>query len=485
MSISGSLSNAFSGLTAASRGAEIVSQNLANVMTDGYGRRELQLSSQTLGGTGAGVRIEGVARIVDQTVLNDRRLADASLSRDSQMGAFYARIETSIGAPGQPGSLTTRLTEFENALSVAASRPDSEVRLQTVLDKATSLSQGIQVISDTIQGERMSADAQIATQVDQLNTALERIVELNRDIRIESTSGRDSTAFMDERQRLIDQVSAIVPVREVPRDHGQVALFTTGGAILLDGLAAEVGFSPTVTITPDMTLASSALSGLTLRGLPVEALADQGLMGGGSLGALFSIRDTLATGAQKQLDAVARDLIERFEDPATDPTRAPGAPGLFTDAGSAFSVTDEIGLAARIQVNALVEPANGGALWRLRDGLGAASPGPVGQAAGLNALANALTTLKSPASGGVVGGARSAAGLNADFLSKISAAKQTQENAQAYSLARRDTLMAKEHADGVDTDQELQKLLMIEQAFSANARLVSAAEEMLDQLMRI
>lgn len=485
MSISGSLSNAFSGLTAAARGAEIVSQNLANVMTDGYGRRELALSSQTLGGAGAGVRVDGVARMVDRTVLSDRRLADAALARDDRLGDFYSRIETAIGEPGAPGSLGTRLTEFEAALSAAASRPDSNVRLQSVLNGAKSLADGFQSVSQSIQNERMAADAEIAGQVEQLNSALSRIVQLNRDIRVEGASGRDATAFMDERQKLVDLVSSIVPVREVPRDHGQIALFTTGGAVLLDGLAAEVGFRPTTTITPDMTLDSGALSGLTLRGLPADAAASSGILGGGSLGALFTVRDTLATGAQESLDAVARDLVERFEAPTTDPTRPPGAPGLFTDAGATFLATDEVGLSSRLNVNALVDPNQGGALWRLRDGLGAVTPGPVGQAAGLNALSSALTTLKTPASGGFAGGARTASALTSDLLSDIGTAKQGVEGERAYSMARRDALKAKEHAGGVDTDQELQHLLLIEQAYSANARLVSAAEEMLDQLMRI
>ena len=38
MSLSGALSNALSGLTAASRNAQVTASNLANVMTDGYGR---------------------------------------------------------------------------------------------------------------------------------------------------------------------------------------------------------------------------------------------------------------------------------------------------------------------------------------------------------------------------------------------------------------------------------------------------------------
>ncbi len=75
------------------------------------------------------------------------------------------------------------------------------------------------------------------------------------------------------------------------------------------------------------------------------------------------------------LDGMARDLYERFADPALDPTIAAGDPGLFTDRGAAFDPADEVGLAGRIAVNAAVDPAQGGQSWRLRDGIYAAAPG--------------------------------------------------------------------------------------------------------------
>ncbi len=485
MSISGSLANAFSGLTAASRGVEVVSQNLANVSTDGYGRRELQLSARNLGGAGSGVRVEGVTRAVNQTILSDRRLADAAQSRDQGLRDFFANIEASVGAPGDPGALSTRLADFEASLISASSRPDTAPRLESVLRTAESLTRQFRSVSDSIQEQRMAADASIAEQVNRLNSSLSRIAELNRDIRVEVASGRDGTAFMDERQRMIDQVSAIVPVREVARDDGQVALFTTGGAILLDGLPAEIGFTPVANITPDMSIGSGALSGLTLRGLPVDASASSGLLGGGSLGTQFTIRDDLAPEAQSQLDALARDLVERFEAPTADPTLTPGDPGLFTDRGGAFVAADEVGLSARLTINALADPAQGGALWRLRDGLGATSPGPVGQSAGLDALTGALSTLKTPGSGDFAGGARTASGLAGEFLTAIGTTRQSAESDLAYSMTRQETLKTAELAGGVDSDQELQQLLLIEQAYSANARVISAAEAMLDQLMGI
>ena len=55
MSLSSALNSAMSGLTAASRASEVVSENIANVMTPGYARRSLELASAVH--TGPGVRI--------------------------------------------------------------------------------------------------------------------------------------------------------------------------------------------------------------------------------------------------------------------------------------------------------------------------------------------------------------------------------------------------------------------------------------------
>ena len=40
-------------------------------------------------------------------------------------------------------------------------------------------------------------------------------------------------------------------------------------------------------------------------------------------------------------------------------------------------------------------------------------------------------------------------------------------------------------ADGVDSDAEMQKLLEYEQAYAANARVIQAIEEMMDQILRL
>lgn len=482
MGLSTTLANALTGLNAAARGADVVSQNVANARTPGYARREVNLSAQSLGGNGAGVRLDGIGRVLNLSLLGDRRLADAAAGNAGVQSGFLASIEKAIGPPGEPGSLGASYAAFEAALVQAASRPDAQARLQSVITMAGALTGKLASLTGTLQQARMEADDTIARQVDELNRSLVQIDALNADILAQRSSGRDATALMDQRQRLVDRVAEIVPVREVQRDHDQIALFTTGGAILLEGNPATIGFAPVGVITADMTLASGALSGLTINGMPVPP-GDGGVLGGGSLGAAFALRDDLAPDIQAQIDALSRDLIERFQSPAADPTLPPGQPGLFTDAGGPFNALTEPGLAGRLRLNALADPAQGGALWHLRDGLGAAAPGDAGDATRLTALRDALTMARIPVSGSFMGLARSASGLAADVLSQVASNRQNAESRQSYEAARQTSLTELQAQDGVDTDAEMQKLLLVEQAFSANARVIQTVDDLINKLI--
>lgn len=485
MSITGTLSSALSGLTTAARAAEVVSSNIANAMTEGYGRRELQTVSRTVGTSGHGVRVTGVSRHSDPILLGDRRMAAAGSGARDTAASFLKRLEAVLGTPDSATSLGGRIAAFDTALIEASSRPESEARLSRVAETAKALAGHLATASHDIQTARAQADSRINAEVTQMNTALARIADLNGQIRSNFGIGRDASALVDQRQQLIDGISGIIPLREVPRGNGQIALFTTGGAVLLDGAPANLGFTPVGVIVPGMTQASGALSGLTINGRPVSTAAEGSLIAGGSLAGNFAVRDDLAPKAQSRLDAVARDLIDRFADPGVDATRAPGAAGLFTDAGLPFLAANENGLAQRMQLNPTVDPASGGALWRLRDGLGATAPGPAGDARLLKDLQSTLTAPRTPASGGFMTGARSHATLAADMLSGVAQSRLAAEGEASFAVARLDTLRQMEMESGVDTDQEMQSLLLIEQAYAANAKVMATVNDMIQTLLGI
>lgn len=485
MSMSTSLSNALSGLNAAARAADLVSSNVANALTAGYARRTLQLSSKSLAGNGAGVQVDGVIRQVDQAVLAERRTADAALSGRAVISGFLTGYEAAIGTPDQANSLSGRIAGFEQALLTAASRPDIDQRLTGVLRAAQDLTGQLGAMSGALQSARGEADRQIARDVATVNDALVRIEDLNTQITVSLARGADATALMDQRQLQVDRISPLVPIREVARDRGQIALYTANGASLIDGKAAVLGFIATNAVTPDMTQASGALSGLTINGRAIPTIGDDSQIAGGAIAANFAVRDTLAVNAQTELDALARDLVERFESPAADATLTPGLPGLFTDAGAVFDPLVEVGLSARLGINELVDPDQGGALRLLRDGLGGFTAGPVGDATQLNALTAVLQSLRPPASGLLFGQPHSFSGLGAALLTAVGSDRQVALADESYDAARHDAITRSELENGVDSDQELQSLLLIEQAYTANARVIQTVDDMIRTILGI
>ena len=482
MTLSSALNAAMTGLRAASRSSELISSNISNASTPGYARRTLETTSNA-GAFLSGVRVEGVVRHVDSQVLTDRRFASAEFGYRSDTTQFLTSVEDAIGTPDQPGSLSARLSDFDNSLIVAGSRPEASERLESSALAARDLTVALNAASDVVQDARAQADRSIAAQIDRLNDALTAVQDVNSQITAFSAQRKDTSALQDQRQVLIDEITEMVPVRVVPRDHGAVALFSTGGAILLDGGAAEIGFDPSNTVTPYMSIGGGTLSGITINGFSVSTSSETGRLRGGTLGAQFEIRDELAPEAQSQLDALARDLIERFEDPTVDPTLTAGQPGLFTDQGAALDPAAEEGLASRIALNGLVDPAQSGETWRLRDGLGAAAPGDVGNATLLNALSDALSSARTPASGAFGTGAFTALDLNAAYASQLGTARLRSDQQLSFASAQLNELTQLERADGVDTDVELQRLMIVEQAYAANARVIQTVDDMLDTLL--
>lgn len=485
MSVTSALAGALSGLSATSRQAEILSSNVANAATPGYARRQVSLGSAVLAGHGQGVQVLGVTRDVDRQLLGERRIAQAGGGDRDVRAAFLNRVEQALGTPDTAGSLAARLAAFDQALVEAAGRPESQARLNGIATTAKSLVAGLAAATREIQTARATADRQIGDEVGRLNSTLAQLQDLNVELRSFTGAGRDISALLDKRQQLVDQISAIVPVREIPRDLNQIALFTTGGAPLLEGSASVIGFATTHTITPEMTQASGGLSGITINGRPYDTAGSASPILGGSLGALFAVRDELAVGAQGKLDATARDLVERFASATVDPTLAPGAPGLFTDAGAAFDPLDEAGLAGRLSLNAAADPTQGGALFRLRDGLGAIAEGPSGNAMLLGALHTALTGTRPLSSTGFAAGTRSFSTLVGDVISDASALRLSAQSEQSFALAKLTALTDLEAQNGIDTDQEMQELLVIEKNYAANAKVIQAVADMIDTLIRL
>ena len=485
MSISAAISNAYSGLTSVSRMAETVSNNVSNAMNEHYARREVMTGQRVVGGVGMGVSVTSIDRAMDVLATSTRRAWGAEYGSANTLSQANARLAQTLGVPGEPGALASRMLSFENALRIAADNPASASAREQVLSQANNVAETLKGISTQTMAVRMDADASIATQVRTVNVALKKIEAVNTEIRLRQGSG-DTAALEDVRKQLIDEVSSLIPIKQIAREGGVLALYTEGGAALIDGQASELGFTATPVITPDMTLASGALSGLTLNGRSMSIGTGSGQLEGGTLSAAFTVRDELAPEFNSRIDAVARDLVERFQSVTTDPSLAPGDPGLFTDNGAAFAPANELALAQRLELNAAVDPSQGGDLWRLRDGINALTQGPAGDDTQLRRMVNAMSAERSPGAATGLINLVSATELAEGITGLVAAQAARSEDVTAYSAGQFDILRESELSlTGVDTDHEMQQLLMIEQAYAANARVISTADQLMQTLLEI
>lgn len=488
MSISSALQSAVSGLGTNSRMLEVISGNLANQLTEGYAARSTVLGS-VAGGTGGGVRVITVERASDLELTAIRRRADGEAARGQVLSDAATALASALGETGEAGSLIDLLRNFETALGALADTPESAPRQDAAATAARDVAQSFNSVADQAGRARIGADLSIAAEVKEINTALGEIERLNRQIQVFTATGRDTAPLEDQRERNIDRVAAAIPLRETRRDDGRIELRTEQGLALVDSRAHVLGFTPTPVITPDMSYdgGSGALSGLTLDGIDIapgsgraQALTEGGLAG------LFAVRDAVIPEFQAQLDALAMDLVRRGNLGSTDPTLASGAPGLFTDDGAALDPTSLIGLAGRISLNPAVDAIAGGEPSRLRDGLGASTPGPTGDDTLLRALAASFAGRRDAS---VVPGLSGQLSLD-EQVSGVMELRALQriarENEMGTLSAARTALAGEEgRVRAVNEDNELAQLVRIEQAFAANTQVIQAAARMLDELTRI
>ena len=103
MSLNIALQTATSGLQAAQAGLSAVSDNIANVNTPGYVRKQIIQEQQVVAGRGAGVDVTGVQRITNQYLQSASLAASADSSRYSIVSQFLDNAQALFGDPSTSG----------------------------------------------------------------------------------------------------------------------------------------------------------------------------------------------------------------------------------------------------------------------------------------------------------------------------------------------------------------------------------------------
>ncbi|WP_298915600.1 flagellar hook-associated protein FlgK [uncultured Algimonas sp.] len=460
MSIIASLANARSGMSATGVRAQVTSANIANVSTTGYVRREVVLSQS--GQTG--VTVTGVSRVQDKILLQSRRDAQAQSAGSEVIDASLKRALSAFGEPGSQTGIFGRLTQFETDLQTLRSTPESAAAQNVTVDSLKDLTRSLTKAAQDLQAERTQADARLATDISQVNEIAEDLYELNGHIRKAGAAGGDTAALLDQRDAMIGEISKRLPVKVDYEDSGAVTIRTATGLTLVGPTVTKIEFQPAFRIgSADTTTASGGrLSIPTLHGEPIAPGSGPHGVGEGRIAAWLELRDDQLPTQADALDTFAFDLASAFD--------AIGEP-LLLDTGAPVLAANKKGLAERLGVNALIDPLRGGEPRRLRDGLASVAPGAPGNDVGLSRLTETLAPF---------------AGQLGTLISDVSTVAFRASRIHAGNLARVTTLdEAHNQLTGVDLDYELQNLLAIEQAYTANAKIIQAVSDMFDTLARI
>ncbi len=489
MTLTSALAAANSGLATTARRADIAAGNIANASTPGYVRRALRVGEIVLNGQGQGARILGVDRVQDAGLSRERRQAGASAARAAIIAQSFTDLNRELGAPGDGYGLFASYQNAESALRELSVTPESPALQNASANALGGLALQFNEQYAVGQNQRLGADNAIARSVRTVNSGLHRIAELNGQIAGLGGNAGEISALEDERQRVLDEISAIIPIKIIPKEHGQIDILTEQGVFLLAGNVHELEFTPAGVIPPGAAYGdgSNILSGLSVGDQDLTPGASGPFaLSSGSMSGLFAVRDVVAPDFLDGLDSLASDLVSRFSAAGIDPTNPLGAPGVFTDNGAPLNTSNIAGLAGRLRINAAIDVSQGGSAARLRDGLGAIAAGPASNAEILNNLLDAFTSSNAAPAGSGLGGSFSSSELAAGFSSIIGEERVHAGAVATTSLTRASALADAELSlTGVDTDAEIQSLLLIEQSYAANARVIQTISDMLDTLMQI
>ena len=492
MTLTAALNSARTGLNTTQTQISATSDNVANALTEGYVARRSDPVSRAYGGVAAGVSTEIVRGPVNSRLLRDIRFANSELGQASIQQSILADIVNVSGSPAEGRSISAAFVELNTAFQRLSDTPDSPTSQRGVLDASKTLVSRFAALEDGIRTGREEADAAIAASVDEANALLNQLEQLNDDIVKAKASGNDGAPLLDERDLALTSLSELIGIRTFLGEDGDVVITTKEGISLLDGDARSLGFSPTSQVPPDATL-GTPLSGLSVNGTDITPTGGgpQALQSGRIAGA-FQLRDVELPRQQSQIDELARRTLSLFQ--TVDASVGPAATGLFVelDAVSGLPIRHDdavpadpvAGLAGRLAINANVDPTAGGNLRRLRDGVQTLVAGPAGDTTQINAFIAGLNS-GQPFSGTPGLGTNVSLEQYADQILTAHQADRLQaDNATEASVVTYNTLLSRHVGEtGVNVDAESERLLTLEQAYAANAQVISTVNRMFEELL--
>ncbi|WP_166141794.1 flagellar hook-associated protein FlgK [Methylosinus sp. RM1] len=471
----------------------VVSRNIAGVNVSGYATKTALVSTTSNGAAQVG----GVARATNAALFQNSLQASATEAAAAVLSSGLDQIDQALGLSSGTATDTSTnrspaalLSALKGALQSYSASPSDTTVAQNVLSSAKAVAQALNTADMTVQQLRAQSDSDIAASVANINSILSQFQQVNSEVVAGTNAGRDVTSALDQRDALLKSLSTEIGVTTVTRANNDMVIYADGGATLFETSPRSVTFQANGSYT-----ASTTGNAVYVDGVPVTGASAAMAIQSGKLQGLTQLRDVVAPQYQNQLDETARGLIAAFAETDQSGLGSP-APGLFTYSGATSVPGASVvpGLAGQIIVNPNADPSQGGDLDRLRDG-GISDPtnsayiytttGAAGYTDRINELVASFSTAQGfdPAAG--LGSSLSLMDYATSSLGWFEAQRQQASETESYqSTLLSQTTDALSNATGVNLDDQMSKMLDLENSYQASAKLISAIDAMYTALFQ-
>ncbi|MGJ7441895.1 flagellar hook-associated protein FlgK [Aquipuribacter sp. MA13-6] len=456
MSSFAGLHTALSGLVAQRYGLDTTGANVANANTPGYSRQRVVMDPTNPTSTGAalfsrwdgpgtGVRVTDLQRVTDELVATRVRTERSTAQFMDVERTAYARLEVSLGEPGDTG-LTSRLSTMWASFQDLANNPGSEAARTQVLQAARGVTDSLGAAAAGVDQAWNDQHSALRLAVEEVNNTSAAVGELNAAIREATAAGKAPNELLDQRDALVVRLSELTGGTVRTGELGTVDVFVGGTAIVRGERSTPLAVGAGGADDLAAVRAGGAVGVTGLAGSAVD-------VPGGRIGAVLVGLNTTWPGVMDSLDATAADVATQVNAVHVTGAGLDGVDGreFFTGttaAGLTVAVTDTDHVAAAL-------PGSGPLDATVADRLGR-----IGQQVG------------SPDSGW------------RRFVADVGAQTQAaNRRSTAQAVVVGDVMAARESVSGVDIDEELTNMVMFQRAYEGSARMLTAVDQALDTLI--
>jgi flagellar hook-associated protein 1 FlgK len=294
------LGTGLSSLRALQRALDTTAHNIANVSTPGYSRQRVEFQTRQPSVVGAswignGVDVSQIRRVYDQFLTAQVRNSSGNLARLEAFATQAERLDNMLG--DTTNGLSASLQAYTDALSEVSSTPGSIPARQVLLAEGRALVQRMQDYDNRLREMSAAIDTRFAGEAREVSLLAQGIARLNGEITVATqNTGQAPNDLLDQRDRLIDEISGKVAVTTVT-DGDSVNVFIGNGQPLVLGVTSS---EITTVIDPyDPERTQFALN------TPTGTVDISRAVSGGTLGGLLDWRREMLEPARNELGRIA------------------------------------------------------------------------------------------------------------------------------------------------------------------------------------